>query len=215
VLAAGLGAGALVGCGSAATKTVSIAESPAPSSTSSSTSTRTATATATAPARTTATTPTTTAGAGGGTPAPNTTTRSAPEPAFTETAPQGEAVSAAVAVVQARGYMVRNPGEYHPNQTLRVLIGTRTGSSDGYGQRAFFFVEGRYIGTDTKLPSATVRVVSQADTEVVLAYPLYRAGDSLCCPASQALVHFQLDNGQLTPVGQIPPASSTTGYSRN
>jgi hypothetical protein len=117
--------------------------------------------------------------------------------------------------VRAHGYTPNNTAEYHPNQTLRVLIGTRTGSGDGYGQQAFFFVDGRYIGTDAKEPSATVKVVSQSDTQVTLAYPLYRSGDPLSSPSGgQATVTFQLNNGRLTPLDQIPPASSTNGLSR-
>ena len=33
---------------------------------------------------------------------------------------------------------------------LRVLVATRTGSGDGYGQQAFFFLDGHYLGTDAK-----------------------------------------------------------------
>jgi hypothetical protein len=81
-----------------------------------------------------------------------------------------------------------------------------SGSGDGYGQQAFFFVNGRYIGTDASQPSATLRVVGQGDTEVTLAYPLYRDGDPLCCPgAGQARVRFQLNNGKLTALDPIPP----------
>ena len=47
-----------------------------------------------------------------------------------------------------------DPSDYHPNQTLRVLIGTRTGSGEGYSQRAFFFLDGHYLGTDSKQSSA-------------------------------------------------------------
>ena len=72
------------------------------------------------------------------------------------------------------GYTPNDTSEYHENQTLRVLVGTRTGSSDGYGQQAFFFLDGHYLGTDAKEPSASVKVISQSDTEVTLAYPLYR-----------------------------------------
>jgi len=218
VLAAGLCAGALLGgCGSA-TKTVSIAETPPASSTPSTTTASVpakTTSTATTPSTATTTTSTATTGTAGGTAAP-TTTRTAPEPAFTESGTQGEEVSGAVKSVAVRGYTVRDPSEYHVAQTLRVLVGTRTGSTDGYGQKAFFFIDGRFIGTDTKEPSAAVKVVAQSDTEVALAYPLYRSGNSLCCPSGgQAVVHFQLNNGHLTPLGKIPPASSATGYSRN
>jgi hypothetical protein len=96
-----------------------------------------------------------------------------------------------------------------------VLVGTRTGSADGHGQQAFFFLGGLYLGTDTKEPSVSVNVVSQGDTEVTLAYPLYRSSDPLCCPSGgTATVRFQLDNGRLVPLDPIPPASSKTGLSR-
>jgi hypothetical protein len=97
-----------------------------------------------------------------------------------------------------------------------VLVATRTGSGDGYGQQAFFFVGPRYIGTDTKEASAKVKVVSQSDGEVTLVYPLYRPNDPLCCPgAGQATVRFQLNNGGLHALDPIPPASSTSRPSRN
>jgi hypothetical protein len=207
----------LGGCGGA-TKTVSVASSPPAqqeSSTANTTASTPTTHTSTTPASTTpaATTPAQTSP--GATAAPG-GARTAPEPAFAEhEAGGGEGASAAAAVVRAHGYTPNNTAEYHPNQTLRVLIGTRTGSGDGYGQQAFFFVDGRYIGTDAKEPSATVKVVSQSDTQVTLAYPLYRSGDPLSSPSGgQATVTFQLNNGRLTPLDQIPPASSTNGLSR-
>jgi hypothetical protein len=196
----------LGGCGSA-TKTVSVASSPTSAQT---------TGGATQPTTSTATTPagTTTGGAssGGGTPAP-TTTRTAAAPAFTEKerGATAEGLAGALAVVHAHGYT----GDYHPSQTLRVLVGTRTGSGGGHGQQAFFFVDGRYIGTDSSQPSAQVSVVAQGDTEATLAYSLYRSSDPLCCPGGgQARVRFQLNNGRLTPLDPIPPVSSTTGLSR-
>jgi hypothetical protein len=118
-------------------------------------------------------------------------------------------VSAAAELVRRHGYTPNSTAEYHSGQTLRVLVGTRTGSADGYGQQAFFFVGGRYIGTDTKESSATVKVLSQSDTEVTLAYALYRKGDPLASPSGgQSTVRFQLNNGKLTALGTIPPASS-------
>ena len=203
------GAALLGGCGSQA-KTASVASTPAASRTGASAqpTTGTRSSTTTAPS---GSVPTTT---NGGTPAP-TTTRAAPEPAFTQQEGGAEGLSGATAAVRAKGFTPNNTSDYHPSQALRVLIGTRTGSGDGYGQQAFFFVNGRYIGTDSAQPSATLRVVAQGDTEVTLAYPLYRKSDPLCCPGGgQARVRFQLDNGKLTPLGPIPPASSTNGLSR-
>ncbi len=204
-LAFGLLAGLALGACGSGTKTVT-AGSPPPAAASATASTQ-----ATAPART-ATQTTGGASPAGGTTA--TTTRSAPEPAFTEHE-QSQGATAAAAVVRAHGYTPNDTAEYHPSQTLTVLVGTRSGSGDGYGQQAFFFVNGRYIGTDAREASAAVKVVSQADTEVVLSYPLYRHNDPLCCPGGgQARVRFQLNDGKLVPLDPIPPASSGSALSR-
>lgn len=195
----------LAGCGSQ-TKTVTVASTPAPASPTTSQATTGTTAT-TPPTRSTPTTPASTS-----------TTRTAPEPSFTESEQETQtgALGAAVATVRGRGYTPGDTSEYHAGQTLRVLVGTRTGSGDGYGQQAFFFLDGHYLGTDTKEPSAKLKVVSQNDTEVAIAYPLYRANDPLCCPGGgQRVVHFALNNGKLTALDPIPPANSPTGVSRN
>jgi hypothetical protein len=57
-------------------------------------------------------------------------------------------------------------------------------------------VNGHFIGTDAKEPSATVSVVGQGETEVTLAYP------------GQVKVTFQLNNGKLVPLSSIPPESA-------
>jgi hypothetical protein len=187
----------LGGCGGA-TKTVTVASTPLPEQTTtaprtSTTTTRASTPTSTTPA------PSENGGASG-----PTTTRTAPEPAFTHTGTgtvaTAEGLSGAEAVLSAKGFTTNAASDYHSNQTLRVLVGTRAGSAEGNGQQAFFFVDGRYIGTDAKQPSASVHVVSQGDTEVALAYALSSGG--------QATVHFQLNNGKLVPLEAIPSASS-------
>ena len=205
--AAVLTGGALLGCGSK-TKTVSATGAPAPAQSTTATTTPTTSQTTTAATSTTQAQST----ASNPTPAP---TRTAPEPAFTQKESHAEGLNGAAAVVRAHGYTPNDTSEYHEAQTLRVLIGTRTGSGDGYGQQAFFFVDGRYIGTDTKEASAKVKVISQSDTEVTLAYPLYRSSDPLSSPSGgQATVQFQLNNGKLVPLGRIPPASRSAGLSR-
>lgn len=198
----------LAACGGG-TKTVTVSSAPlTPVSTpSTQTGTTTTTSTQTTP------TQTSTSSTQTGTTA---TTRSAPEPAFTQGETKAEGTSGAAAAVRARGYTPNDTSEYHSDQALRVMVGTRTGSADGYEQQAFFFVNGRYLGTDTKLPSAAVKVVSQGDTEVTLGYALYRPNDPLVNPSGgEAHVTFQLNNGKLVALQTIPPAHSTTGLSRN
>ena len=105
--------------------------------------------------------------------------------------------------MRAHGYTPNNLSEYHPDQTLRALVGTRSGSADGYAQQVFFFVDGRFIGTDAKEPSAVVKVISQGDTEAVVAYRLYRPGDPLSSPSG----------GQAT--GALPAQQRQAGAARH
>ncbi len=208
----------LAGCGGG-TKTVSASSEPQASTETNGTTGGAGTKPSTATTKTPATVPS----AGTSTPA---TTRTAPEPAFAEAGKSsssgnsgggggGGELAAAEAAVRGKGYTVDDQNDYKPGQTLRVLIGTGEHSNDGYDKRAFFFVDNKYIGTDAGAPSAQISVAAQNDTEVVLAYALYKPGNPLCCPAGgQAKVRFQLNNGQLTPLDPIPPVSSTTGTSR-
>lgn len=201
LLAGLLAALGLVACGSSSKPTTterSVTSSPSASATILSATTTAATTVA----------PATTAPAGGagsgGTPAPRTESA----PAYVHEEPSSSELAAAIAVVKAHGYTPNDTSEYHPSQTLRVLVGTRTGSGDGYGQQAFFFVGGRYIGTDAAQPSATIAVAGQSEQEVTLVYPIYRANDPLCCASGgQAKVRFALNDGKLTPLDPIPPYS--------
>jgi hypothetical protein len=200
ILLATVAAGALLlsGCGSGGTKTVSVSSAATPGTTTRPTATTSTTVSSPT------TTPTTTATT---TPPAGETTRTTTAPAFTKQPTTAEGLGQALAVVKAQGYTVGETSVYHPEQTLRVLVGTR----EGRGQQAFFFVDGRYIGTDSSEPSATVNVVSQSDTEVALAYPLYKPGDPLNRPSGgRAIVHFQLNNGRLVALNPIPSVSSRT-----
>jgi hypothetical protein len=201
---AACGALLLLGCGSG-TKTVTVSGAPPVTQPTATTPSPTKTQTTTAKTQTSAESAPTT-----------TTTRTAPEPAFTQEKPPSEGEAAAAALVRSKGFTPNHSSDYHSNQALRVLVATRTGSGDGYAQQAFFFVNGRYIGTDTREPSATLRVVSQSDTEMTLAYPLYRTNDPLCCPGGgQAKVRFQLNNGRLTALDPIPPVQRSSGLARH
>ncbi len=196
--ATGAAALLLAACGSG-TKTVTVSSAPPLSQTQ---------GTQTAPPSTTTTTSTPSTQTTAPPSTSTTGTRSAPEPAFTGGEAKPGGAGGAAEVVRAHGYTPNDTGEYHSDQTLAVLVGTRTGSSDGYGQQAFFFLDGRYLGTDAKEPSASVKVVSQGDTEVTLSYPRYRKGDPLGSPSGgEARVTFQLNDGKLVPLQDIPPTS--------
>jgi LppP/LprE lipoprotein len=203
VIAALLATVTIAGCGSGATRTVSVSSPPG--------ATRTGPSTSKAGTASHATTASTDTGQSKAAPP----ARTATSPAFTREPSGGDGVEQAVAVVKAHGYVPGETAQYHPDQTLRVLLATRTGSAVGHPQQAFFFVDDHYIGTDASAPSAGVRLVSQGDTEVALAYRLYRPGDPLCCAhGGEATVRFQLNNGRLVALDPIPPVSSSTAPSR-
>jgi hypothetical protein len=115
--------------------------------------------------------------------------------------------SEAVAKLRDEGYRPDDASDYDSSATLRVLIGTRLDSGDGYAKRAFFFVGGRYIGTDTSEDSAQMRVENASDDTVTLAYALYGPDDALCCPGGTATVRYQWNGSRLVPLDPIPPRS--------
>jgi hypothetical protein len=142
-------------------------------------------------------------------------TRTAPGPAFTREQRPSDGLRAALAVLAQHGFQAADSGAYRPNQTLQVLIGTRSSAPAEYRQQAFFFERGRYLGTDASRPSGAIRVASQDDTDVTLAYALYRAQDAPCCPTGgESVVRFALDNGRLQALDPIPPTSSASEPSR-
>ena len=194
---------ALAGCGSGSTRTVSVSSSPPAPSSSSTTAASTHTSGA-------ATAPTSTPNsATGGTSSTGRASGSGSGPAFVTQGASAPGVDGAEAQLRARGYSPVDASQYRSDQTLKVLVGAQ-GAPTNHVQQAFFFVNGRYLGTDTSRPSGQIKVVDQNDTEVTLGYSLYRSGDSLCCPTGgQATVRYELDNGQLTPLDPIPATGAT------
>jgi len=131
------------------------------------------------------------------------TTRTESAPAFVPTTPSGganRALTAAIAVLARHGYAPLAVDTYGPTDTLHVLIGiSRAGGPAA--QRAFFFDEGTYLGTDASSPSAQIEVVSHSDSEATLAYTVIHAGRM-----SVRRVRFALDMGQLSALDPLPSA---------
>jgi hypothetical protein len=127
----------------------------------------------------------------------------------------------ALAVVSRKGYDASDYAiENVPDQAtweatkLRVLLGVRT-PSDSYDQRAFFFLHNRYLGTDTKLPSARISLAAQANTTVTIEYILYRRRDPLSDPTGgSATVRYHWNGRRLVPMDPIPPAAWSARLSR-
>ena len=119
------------------------------------------------------------------------------------TPPAGN-VDDAARTVEREGFDVIDRRAYDTSATLRVLLGIKHGSGDGYAKRAFFFVRDRYIGTDTSDLSASMRIASQSDTTIGLTYALYGPRDALCCPHRFATVRYHWNGRRLVPLDPIP-----------
>lgn len=127
----------------------------------------------------------------------------------------------ALAVVSGKGYDASDYASANvPDEatwegtTLRVLLGVRT-NSESFDQRAFFFLSNRYLGTDTKLPSARISLVKETDKTVTIAYALYRRRDPLSDPTGgTATVRYHWNGGRLVPKDPISPAAWNARLSR-
>jgi LppP/LprE lipoprotein len=124
----------------------------------------------------------------------------------TLTKSQRAARRAAVAELRRQGYKPVRLADWHPRQTLRVLLGAQ---SSGGPRRAFFFVGRRYIGNDATTPSTKLRVGKQDKRSVTLVYSVWRRGDRACCPHGGAVrVRFRWEGGLLRPQSAIPDAAA-------
>jgi len=111
----------------------------------------------------------------------------------------------AVDEVRRQGYTAVSLDDYKVDHLLRVLIGKPVGTTPP-GMRAFFFVDGDYIGQDGTTPSGKIRAGRQLEREISIVYRLYEPGDELCCPkGKETRVHYRWDGEALAPRETIPP----------
>jgi hypothetical protein len=121
--------------------------------------------------------------------------------------PAGSDLQTAVTRLRGLGYTPTTTTTFQPDQTLHVLVGTRTGTARP--QQAFFFDGAKYLGTDAASSSGMIAVTGHSDTDVTLRYGIYRAGDADCCPSgAEVSVRFELDGGRLMALDQIPSAAA-------
>jgi hypothetical protein len=145
-------------------------------------------------------------------PAPAATPTPAPEAAAGADKPkqpkltrsQREERRQALDEVRRQGYTAASVADYKADHLLRVLIGKPVGTTPP-GMRAFFFVDGEYIGQDATTASGKIRAGRQLEREITIVYTLYEPGDELCCPkGKETRVHYRWDGETLTPRETIP-----------
>jgi hypothetical protein len=103
-------------------------------------------------------------------------------------------------VLARHGYHPLGTASYGSGDTLHVLVGR-----SGAGERAFFFDQASYLGTDASAPSERISVLAHSDSEVTLSYAIYAPGAKQ--PSSLRRVRFALDMGQLAPLDPLPPVA--------
>jgi hypothetical protein len=150
------------------------------------------------------------------TPQPMSVATSIPSPQLTKVPPSADDVlGSAISVVERLGYGISDARHFNPSGPLQVLIGVRLPTADAHDRRAFFFVNGAYIGTDAFDPSADLSVVWQSQDTVTLSYVLFRPGDARCCPTGgTSNVPFQWRDGRLYPLAAIPSSDLKAALSR-
>jgi hypothetical protein len=109
--------------------------------------------------------------------------------------------------LRRQGYAATALDDYKVDHLLRVLIGKPVGATPP-GMRAFFFVDGEYIGQDATTASGRIRAGRQLEREITVVYTLYRPGDEACCPnGKETRVHYRWNGETLAPREPIPPVA--------
>lgn len=135
-------------------------------------------------------------------PQPSVTNAAKGKPGLTDA--QRAARKAAVTTLNEQGFKPVRVADWHPEHTLRVLVGR----DDTGAERAFFFVRRRFVGNDDAAASASVRVAATRENGVTLTYRLYEPTDDACCPKGRRVkVAFRWQDGELAPVATVPPAA--------
>lgn len=115
--------------------------------------------------------------------------------------------AAAASYVYKEGYEPE-PGfspPWDPDAPLNVIVAGYTGGASGPA-KAFFFGDGKYLGTDTPDGSAGVKARHDHGAMVTVTYSIYAVGDPRCCPSGTPQnVRFSWTGGQLEVLDPIPP----------
>jgi len=116
-----------------------------------------------------------------------------------------------VQLVRSKGFTADDTSDFTspPTAGLHVLIGTATGSADGYSQRAFFFVDGHFLRTDLADSSAGIHLAWRNTSTIALSYAVYKPKEPMCCPTAGAIiVRYQWNGKRLTVLDPVPSATA-------
>lgn len=131
-------------------------------------------------------------------PTPTPTPKPTPVPLTPE---QLAARRAAAGQLRQQGFEPVSLKAYHPDQTLRVLLGSPTAASRAAGvpdgRRAFFFVGDAFVASDAPEVSSDLRIARQTENTVTLRYGL--------ATGETTSVRFRWDGAALAAQSPVPP----------
>jgi hypothetical protein len=112
-------------------------------------------------------------------------------------------------IIRSHGYSPQGSGASTSDGsggTLYAWPAICTGSADGYCQKVFFFIDTRYLGTDTAHASnAITKVQATGPQDIAVTYPSYAAQDPLCCPSGKPVtITYHWTGNKLVPSGTPP-----------
>lgn len=115
-----------------------------------------------------------------------------------------------IVLIKKKGY---SPIRKTPNaitqtrsgDTLAAWITIAIQSQDGYNQLVFFFLNGKYLGTDTTKPSAEITSVKAAGNGIAVTYPVYEKNDSFSNPTGEPVtITYTWNGSELVPNKPYP-----------
>lgn len=136
------------------------------------------------------------------------------------TKPSRSNYAAEIALIRTKGYTVSGT---IPNATVKTASGATLSAwlgitgNDGYNQFVFFFLDGKYLGTDTMKPSIEITSVMPRGHGITVTYPVYTSHDSFADPTGTPVaITYTWTGNRLVPNKPHPKefqASSTAGLS--
>lgn len=78
-------------------------------------------------------------------------------------------------------------------------------AGDGTDQHIWFFVGGRFVGVDSRMPSKSIIGLWRDDKTLAFMYVLYRSSDPNCCPTGGGkVVRFRWNGKRVVALDRIP-----------
>jgi hypothetical protein len=85
-------------------------------------------------------------------------------------------------------------------------------AADGRDQHIWFFLRGRFIGTDARDASKEIIGIWRDDRTIAFMYVLYRSSDANCCPtAGGRIVRFRWTGRRVVALDRLPPPVGRAG----